>query len=60
MEVSNGYLMGSWTVSNNITNSRSPVSRRARIYLKSVNGENELVDLSSSKVALKKPAHKSI
>jgi len=60
MKVFNQYLVGKWTISNNITNSLSAIGRKARIHLVSANGENELVDLSNSEVAPKKPAHKSI
>ncbi len=35
MEVSNEYLVGSWTISNIITNSLSTVGYWARIYLTS-------------------------
>jgi hypothetical protein len=60
MEVSNEYLMDNWIVSINITNFLLVVGHRARIYFVSTSRDSELVDLSSSKVAPKKPAHKSI
>jgi hypothetical protein len=60
MEVSNEYLMGSWTVSNIIISSPLAISCRAKIYLVSTNGESGSADLSNFKVAPKKPAHKSI
>jgi hypothetical protein len=60
MEVSNEHLVGSWIVSNNITNSLSIAGRRARIYLMSMNEKSELVDIFSFEVAPKKPTHKSI
>jgi hypothetical protein len=60
MEVFNEYLMGSWTVSNNIINSLLTVGCKARIYLILANGESEIVDISHSEIAPKKPAHKNI
>ncbi len=60
MEVSNEYLVGSWTVSNGITNYLSIVSRMARIYLVLTNEKIESVDLSNFEVTPKKLAHKSI
>jgi len=60
MEVSNEYLMGSWTVSNIIISSPSATNHRARIYLVSANGESGSANFSNSKVTPKKPAHKNI
>jgi hypothetical protein len=60
MEVSNEYLMGSWIVSNNITNSLSAIGHKEKKYLVSANRKSALVDISSSKSAPKKPTHKSI
>jgi hypothetical protein len=60
MEVFNEYLVGRWTVSNNITNVLSIASHKVRIYLELAKKESESIDLSSSKVAPKKPTHKSI
>jgi hypothetical protein len=60
MEVSNEYLMGSWIVSNIITNSLSMASCMAKVYLVSANGDSELVDFSSFEAAPKKPVHKNI
>jgi hypothetical protein len=60
MELFNEYLVGSWTISSNITNSLLAASHRARIYLVLANKESELVDHSNSEVAPKKPAYKSI
>jgi hypothetical protein len=54
------YLMGSWTVSINITNYLLVVCHKLRIYFVSASRVSELVDLSNSKVAPKKPTHKSI
>jgi hypothetical protein len=60
MEVSNEYLVGSWTISKSITNFLLVAGCKARIYLVSANEETESIDLSSSKAAPKKPTHKSI
>jgi hypothetical protein len=60
MEVANEYLVGSWTVSNSISNSLSETGHMARIYLVSTNKNNESIDLSSSEAAPNKPAHKNI
>jgi len=60
MEVSNEYLVGSWTISNNITNFLSIVGHSAKIHLVSANGESELIDLSNFEAAPKKLAPKSI
>jgi hypothetical protein len=60
MEVSNEYLVGSWTISNSITNSLSATGYRAKIYLKSANKESESIDPSNFEATPKKLAHKSI
>jgi hypothetical protein len=41
MEVSNEYLVGSWIVFDNITNSLSATIRRAKKYLMLANEKSE-------------------
>ncbi len=60
MEISNGYLVGSWTIFSSIINYLSATSCKVRIYLVSTNEKSESIDLSSFEVASKTQVHKNI